>query len=79
VYTTRKKALGPFKRRLWDLPTKDAILADQARRMDLLYHELGVVGSRDMVDRYVQPVEWHRSIPDALAAARPEAATTPLT
>ena len=31
VYTTRKKALGPFKRQLWDLDTKDEILADQAQ------------------------------------------------
>jgi fructose/tagatose bisphosphate aldolase len=73
VYTTRKKALGPFKRELWDLPTKDAILADQAKRIDLLYRELGVVGSRAMVDRYVTPVEWHRPRPAALAEAVPTA------
>jgi fructose/tagatose bisphosphate aldolase len=74
VYTTRKKAIGPFKRDLWDLPTRDAILADQAKRMDLLYRELGVVGSRGMVDRYVTPVEWHRprpaALPEATAPAR---------
>ncbi len=69
VYTTRKKALGPLKRQLWDLPMKDAILADQARKIGFLYHELGVGGSRAMVDRYVKPVEWHRPIPASLAAA----------
>ena len=79
VYTTRKKALGPFKRQLWDLPTKDAILADQAKKIGFLYRELGVVGSRAMVDKHVQSVEWHRPIPDALTAALPEAATTSLT
>jgi len=68
VYTTRKKAIGPFKRQLWDLPTKDAILADQAKKIDFLYRELGVVGSHAMVDRYVRPVEWHRPLPPALAA-----------
>jgi hypothetical protein len=67
VYTTRKKALGPFKRQLWDLPTKDAILADQARKIGFLFHELGVKGSRAMVDRYVTPVEWHRPVPASLA------------
>ncbi len=30
VYTTRKKAIGPFKRQLWELATKDEILASQA-------------------------------------------------
>lgn len=71
VYTTRKKALGPFKRDLWDLASKDAILADQARKIGFLYRELGVAGSRSMVDRYVRSVEWHRPIPTALAEAVP--------
>ena len=72
VYTTRKKALGPFRRELWELSSKDAILGAQARKIGFLFHELGVEGSRAMVDRYVTPVEWHRPLPAALA----EAATT---
>ena len=70
VYTTRKKALGPFKRQLWDLESKDAILADQAKKIAFLYRELGVVDSRGMVDRYVTPVEWHRPMPASLAGAQ---------
>ena len=70
VYTTRKKALGPLKRELWDLE-KDEILADQARKIGFLYRELGVIGSRSMVDRYVTPVEWHRPLPAVLAEAVP--------
>ena len=66
VYTTRKKALGPFKRQLWDLPTAEAILADEGRKIAFLYEELGVVGSREMVERYVTPVELHRPTPTAL-------------
>jgi fructose-bisphosphate aldolase class II len=69
VYTTRKKALGPFKRQLWDLESKDAILADQAKKIRFLMHELGVEGSRAMVDKYVKPVEWHRPMPAALSEA----------
>jgi fructose/tagatose bisphosphate aldolase len=71
LYKTRKKALGPFKRELWELPTLDAILADQAKKIGFLYRELGVVGSRGMVDRYITPVEWHRPVPAALAEAVP--------
>jgi fructose/tagatose bisphosphate aldolase len=73
VYTTRKKAIGPFKRRLWDLETKDEILSSQARKISFLCHELGVHGSREMVDRFVHPVEHHRPMPASLdaAAARP--------
>ncbi|MBI2780723.1 MAG: class II fructose-bisphosphate aldolase [Chloroflexi bacterium] len=73
VYTTRKKAIGPFKRELWDLETNDAILASQAKKIGFLFHELGVVSSRAMVDRYVHPVEWHRPLPAALAEAVPAA------
>jgi fructose/tagatose bisphosphate aldolase len=71
VYTTRKKALGPLKRELWDLETKNEILADQARKIGFLYQELGVIGSRAMVDRHVTPVEWHRPLPAVLAEAVP--------
>jgi fructose-bisphosphate aldolase, class II len=66
VYTTRKKAIGPFKRQLWELPTKDEILASQRRKIAFLFTELGVNGSHDMVGRYVTPVELHRPLPDAL-------------
>ena len=73
MYTTRKKAIGPFKRELWDLSTKDAILASQAKKIGFLFHELGVVDSRSMVDRYVHPVAWHRPLPAALTEAVPAA------
>ena len=69
VYTARKKAIGPFKRELWDLATKDEILAAQAAKIRFLFHELGVVGSRAMVDRYVQPVELHRPAPAVVVEA----------
>ena len=66
IYKTRKKTIGPFKRELWDLPTKDAILADQKEKIAFLYRELGVDGSRSMVDRYVEPVRVSRPLPEAL-------------
>jgi fructose-bisphosphate aldolase class II len=69
VYTTRKKAIGPFKRQLWDLETKDEILAAQSRKIAFLFTELGVNGSEDMIDGYVRPVEIHRPLPDALREA----------
>ena len=69
VYTTRKKAIGPFKRELWDLETKDEILAAQRRKIAFLFTELGVNGSREMVDRYVRPVPLHLPLPDALREA----------
>jgi fructose/tagatose bisphosphate aldolase len=69
VYTTRKKAIGPFKRELWDLATKDEILAAQRRKIAFLFTELGVNGSREMVDGYVRPVAQRTPPPDALREA----------
>ncbi len=69
VYTTRKKAIGPFKRQLWDLATKDEILAAQRRKVTFLFTELAVNGSREMVERYIDPVEVHRPLPDPLRSA----------
>jgi fructose/tagatose bisphosphate aldolase len=68
VYTTRKKAIGPFKRQLWDLPKRDEILSAQHRKLTFLFTELGVNGTREMIDRYVRPVELHRPLPEALRA-----------
>ena len=69
VYTTRKKAIGPFKRELWDLETKDEILAAQAAKVRFLFSELGVHGTRTMVGRYVKPVTVHRPTPPAVTEA----------
>jgi fructose/tagatose bisphosphate aldolase len=69
VYTTRKKAIGPFKRELWDLPSKDEILAAQRRKISFLFTELGVNGSREMVERYIRPVEQRRPAPDTVRPA----------
>jgi fructose/tagatose bisphosphate aldolase len=69
VYTTRKKALGPFRRQLWDLGVKDEILAAQHRKISFLYQELRVSGTRDMVERYITTVEVHRKVPAALRDA----------
>jgi fructose/tagatose bisphosphate aldolase len=66
VYTTRKKAIGPFKRELWELEKKDEILAAQRRKFSFLFTELGVNGSREMVTAYIRPVELHRPMPGSL-------------
>ena len=63
VYTSRKKAIGPFKRELWDLSVKDQILADQGAKIAFLFKELAVLDTRDMVDRYIKPVLHHRAAP----------------
>jgi fructose/tagatose bisphosphate aldolase len=69
LYSSRKKAIGPFKRALWDLETKDEILAAQGAKMSFLFDQLKVPGTMELVERYVKPVPVARPIPDALRAA----------
>lgn len=56
VYKTRKKALGPFKKRMWEIPeeTRSAIVSDLERKFSFLMKKLGVPGTRQIVDRTVQ-------------------------
>ena len=61
VYKTRKKALGPFKQQLWELSTKDEILADQQKKLRFLFEQLAVSGSRAMVEKYIKPPRRTRS------------------
>jgi fructose/tagatose bisphosphate aldolase len=70
VYKTRKKALGPFKRILWDLPSREAILADQEAKVGLLMDKLAVAGTADAVARYIEPPERHRPAPQELREAQ---------
>ncbi len=73
VYKARKKALGPLKRRLWELETKDEILATQAQKLELLFHELRVPGTRGTVEEFVTAPERHRALPDGIRSASPTA------
>ena len=70
VYSSRKKAIGPFKRQTWSLATKGEILASQAVKLAFLFDQLKVTGTVDLLARYVpNGPEWHRPAPDALKAA----------
>lgn len=64
-YKTRKKALGPFKRRFWDLqPDVKAKLAKAYdEKFSFLFQKLAVVNTRDIVDRFVKPAEQHKPQP----------------
>ncbi|MGH7664642.1 MAG: class II fructose-bisphosphate aldolase [Gemmatimonadaceae bacterium] len=70
-YKTRKKAIGPFKQRLWDLP--DALRADLGRAYDekfgFLFEQLAIRGTAEAVRRYVTAPEARRPVPEEGATA----------
>lgn len=53
-YKTRKKALGPFKREMWDVPgdVREAIGASLEKKFRFLLEKLGAAGTRALADQY---------------------------
>ncbi len=54
IYKTRKKALGPFKKDLWTLSTKDKqpILDALKKQFEFLFDKLGVFDTRKLINEY---------------------------
>jgi len=73
-YKSRKKAIGPFKRRLWDLPgdVRAAIAADLEKTFAFLFEQLRVTNTRAVTDRFVQPPLQSHAQPRPVAVAAPD-------
>ncbi|HMH83889.1 MAG TPA: class II fructose-bisphosphate aldolase, partial [Gemmatimonadales bacterium] len=74
LYKSRKKAIGPFKRRMWDLPAdvRAAIAADLEKTFAFLFEQLRVTGTRAVTDRHVKPRLDSHARPRAVAVAAPD-------
>jgi hypothetical protein len=75
-YKSRKKALGPFKRPLWDMPAevKQAIATLYDKKFRFLFDQLAIGNTKEYVARYVKPPVLHRPMP---ADATPVHAAAP--
>ena len=76
-YKTRKKALGPFKRRFWDLDesAKAELASAYDEKFTFLFTQLGIAGTAAAVAKHVKLVEQHRPQPHegmAMVAAAPD-------
>jgi len=74
IYKSRKKAIGPFKRRLWDLPAdvRGAIAADLEKTFAFLFEQLRVPDTRAITDRHVKPPLQSHAEPRPVAVAAPD-------
>ncbi len=74
IYKSRKKAIGPFKRRFWDLApeVRAAIGADLEKTFAFLFEQLRVKGTRAATDRYVQPPLASHAAPRAALVSAPD-------
>lgn len=68
IYKTRKKALGEFKRELWELPeeARSAIRETLREQFAFLFRRLRVEGTREIVSRTVEAPPLRRNGPSAL-------------
>jgi len=73
-YKSRKKAIGPFKRRMWDLPVdvRAAIASDLEKTFAFLFEQLRVTGTRAITDRHVKPPLQSHAQPRPVAVAAPD-------
>jgi len=59
LYKARKYAIGPFKEQFWNLPegTRQAIGDSLEKKFLFLFEKLRIAGTREVVARYVEPVD----------------------
>jgi fructose-bisphosphate aldolase, class II len=64
-YKTRKKALGPFKKSFWELPsdTKASLAKSYDEKFDFLFRQLAVNGTAQHVKKFVNAPVQHRPAP----------------
>lgn len=64
-YKTRKKALGPFKKKFWDLPADLKARLGKAydEKFGFLFDQLAIGGTAKYVEKYVKPPTQHRPQP----------------
>jgi fructose-bisphosphate aldolase class II len=67
LYKARKKAVGPFKKRFWDLPSAalDAVGASLEKQFAFLFDQLGIGGTAAVVAKHVEAPGSHRPLPES--------------
>jgi fructose/tagatose bisphosphate aldolase len=71
-YKARKRAIGPFKRQLWDLPDdiRAAMAGELEKTFVFLFAQLNVNRTAELVRRFVRaPVQHHAALKPALVTA----------
>ncbi|MCB0122888.1 MAG: class II fructose-bisphosphate aldolase [Caldilineaceae bacterium] len=64
-YKVRKKAMGAFKPELWAMEQEahDALFMALEEKFAFFYERLNVENTRELVDRIITPVEFHKPLP----------------
>jgi hypothetical protein len=68
IYKTRKRALGPFKEAMWNLPEelREKIGEELETKFDLLFKKLNVHDTLEIVRKYAITADMRRPVPSIL-------------
>jgi len=66
MYSTRKKGFGTTKKKWWDLSegVRTTIMAELEAKFDLLFNQLRVENTTDIVNRTIKPVIVKKELPE---------------
>jgi len=72
IYKSRKKAVGPFKAQMWNLPEEQraVICAAWEAQFYFLFEQLNIKDTRALVDQHIKPVAIHKTLADYGAAQK---------
>ena len=74
-YKMLKNIWKPFKKELWQLPTKNLqpILLSLGEEFEFFFQALGVVDSQKIIQQYIQPIKVKHQLEDYSASVQDEA------
>lgn len=71
IYKSRKKGLGHFKKKMWDMPdvVRRSISGELEKKFIFLFQKLNVINTKQLVEQYIKPVKVSNPIPKSLQSA----------
>jgi hypothetical protein len=74
IYKSRKKAIGPFKKDMWNLPADvlASVSADLEARFGFLFDQLKIAGTAEAVGRHVRAPVMRQAMPRPVGVAAPD-------
>jgi hypothetical protein len=79
-YKTRKRAIGPFKQELWNIPQEIRMEIEEAweKQFSFLFECLNIAGTKEEIEQFITPVVVHEPLSTYLGETAVEEDTTDL-
>ncbi len=79
-YKTRKRAIGPFKHELWNIPLETRMKIEQAweKQFAFLFECLNIAGTKEEIEKFITPIIVHEPLSSYLGEVSMEEDTRDL-